>query len=269
LALLQEHAGYLYAHGHALALAQHVFQQACLKLDPATAPTFFAEVLNNGGSAHYGLGAAVEEARQWGVLVLPPCINRSTDRYTVVDPDAFELLAAGSATSNSGAIRVPLTAIRGLRAETVRHILQMRAVFGPFTSLLDFLRGMEPQQINRRELQVLVRLGAFSFTADRVRSWRSSSTSTPALASCCARQIAIRRTSPTWRTNFPRCSAGTPLLSSGRRSGLPPTSSPTSASTSCRTTCSSTRSALPRSFRPSTLLLSPDSNTTPLSRSLV
>jgi DNA polymerase-3 subunit alpha len=46
-ALLQEHAGYLYAHGHALALAQHVFHQACLKLDPATAPTFFAEVLNN------------------------------------------------------------------------------------------------------------------------------------------------------------------------------------------------------------------------------
>jgi hypothetical protein len=27
LALLQEHAGYLYAHGHALALAQHVFRQ--------------------------------------------------------------------------------------------------------------------------------------------------------------------------------------------------------------------------------------------------
>jgi hypothetical protein len=45
LALLQEHGGYLYAHGHALALAQHVFQQACLKLDPASAPAFFAEVL--------------------------------------------------------------------------------------------------------------------------------------------------------------------------------------------------------------------------------
>ena len=59
---------------------------------------------------------------------------------------------------------MPLTAIRGLGAETVRHILQMRAVFGPFTSLLDFLRRMEPQQISRRELQVLIRLGAFSFT---------------------------------------------------------------------------------------------------------
>jgi DNA polymerase III alpha subunit len=41
----------------------------------------------------------------------------------------------------------------------------MRAVFGPFISMLDFLRRMEPQQINRRELQVLIRLGAFSFTS--------------------------------------------------------------------------------------------------------
>ncbi len=165
LALLQEYAGYLYAHGHALALAQHVFRQACLKLDLASAPAFFAEVLNNGGSAHYGLATAVEEARQWGVLILPPCINRSSDRFAVVDPDAIELIAsAAQSGSTSGGIRVPLTAIRGLGAETVRHILQVRAVFGPFASLLDFLRRMEPHQITRRELQVLIRLGAFSFT---------------------------------------------------------------------------------------------------------
>jgi len=61
VALLQEHAGYLYAHGHALALAQHVLSQACAKVNPVTAAEFFAEVLNNGGSAHYGLGTAVEE----------------------------------------------------------------------------------------------------------------------------------------------------------------------------------------------------------------
>src|SRR5262249_53363491 len=67
LALLQGHAGYLYAHGHALALAQHVFDQTCRKLDPETVATFFADVLNNGGSVQYGLGAAVEEARRWGV----------------------------------------------------------------------------------------------------------------------------------------------------------------------------------------------------------
>jgi hypothetical protein len=99
------------------------------------------------------------------VLILPPCVNRSSDRFAVVDPDSIELIAIAAHTgSTSGGIRVPLTAIRGLGADTVRHILQMRAVFGPFSSLLDFLRRMEPHQISRRELQVLIRLGAFSFT---------------------------------------------------------------------------------------------------------
>ena len=39
IALLVEHVGYLHLHGHALAMAQHVFRQACLKVNPATAPT--------------------------------------------------------------------------------------------------------------------------------------------------------------------------------------------------------------------------------------
>jgi hypothetical protein len=64
------------------------------------------------------------------------------------------LASAPQAGSPSGGIHGPLTAIRGLGAETVRHILQMRAMFGPFTSLLDFLRRMDPHQISRRELQL-------------------------------------------------------------------------------------------------------------------
>ena len=81
IALLIQHVGYLHLHGHALATAQHVFRQACLKVNPATAARFFAEVLNNGGSIQYGLGSAVEEARRFGVIFLPPCVNQSGDRF--------------------------------------------------------------------------------------------------------------------------------------------------------------------------------------------
>jgi len=88
VALLLEHAGYLHSHGHSLAMAQHAFRQACLKVSPGTTPEFFAEVLNHGGSPTYGLGAAVEEARRFGVVVLPPCVNRSTERF-VVEEDAL------------------------------------------------------------------------------------------------------------------------------------------------------------------------------------
>jgi DNA polymerase III alpha subunit len=64
---------------------------------------FFAENLNNGGSAHYGLGAAIEEARQWGVVLLPPCVQHSTDRY-VVDDSAAEQ----QASQTLGAVREQL-----------------------------------------------------------------------------------------------------------------------------------------------------------------
>ena len=93
LALLQEHAGYLYGHGHALALAQHALTQACAKVNPATTAAFFCEALNNGGSAHFGLGAAVEEARRWGVLILPPSVNQSADRYEVEGNGAEDVQA--------------------------------------------------------------------------------------------------------------------------------------------------------------------------------
>ena len=123
LGLLYEHVGYLYSHGHALQLARRAYEQACLKVNPATVAAFFAEVLNNGGSAHYGLGAAVEEARQWGVVLLPPRVQRSTDRYLVEDipPELQDLHSAG-------AVRVPLTAIRGLSPGAARHILIARRV---------------------------------------------------------------------------------------------------------------------------------------------
>ena len=165
LGLLQEHAGYLYAHGHALALAQHVLTQACAKVNPETAAAFFCDVLNNGGSAHYGLGAAVEEARRWGVVMLGPCVNRSTDRFAVENDALESVTPEGKGQQSVGAIRVPLTAIRGLGAEAARHIIAMRTAFGPFTSLLDFRQRIERGMLDRRGLLALIKLGAFDFTA--------------------------------------------------------------------------------------------------------
>jgi DNA polymerase III alpha subunit len=123
IALLLEHVGYLHNHGHALAMAQHAYRQACLKVNPTTAPAFFAEVLNNGGSAAYGLGAAVEEARRFGVLLLPPCVNRSAERFLVEDRSDELAAAQSKGRGVVGAIRVPLTAIRGLGPEAAQHIL--------------------------------------------------------------------------------------------------------------------------------------------------
>jgi DNA polymerase-3 subunit alpha len=164
IGLLLQHVGYLQLHGHGLAMAQHVFRQACLKVNPATTASFFAEVLNNGGSAQYGLGAAAEEARRFGVLLMPPCVNLSTERFTTED-DSPELLSAQQKGRGVvGAIRVPLTAIRGLGPEAAQHIVAVRTAFGSYTSLLDFCRKVDRHLVSRHDLILLLKLGAFGFT---------------------------------------------------------------------------------------------------------
>jgi DNA polymerase III subunit alpha len=151
LGLIYEHVGYLYNHGHALAMAHHVFQQACLKVNPGTVAAFFAEVLNAGGSTRYGLGTAVEEARRFGVVLLPPCVQRSGHRFVVEDAD-------------ERTVRVPLTAIRGLSPRTAQHILAVGSAFGALENLLDFCRKVDPAVVSRQDLLLLIKLGAFVFT---------------------------------------------------------------------------------------------------------
>ncbi|MBV9601768.1 MAG: PHP domain-containing protein [Chloroflexi bacterium] len=158
LGLLYEHVGYLYSHGHALQLARRAYEQAWLKVNPATVAAFFAEVLNNGGSTHYGLGTAVEEARQWGVALLPPCVQRSSDRYVVEDVSELE------PRPGTGVVRVPLSAIRGLSPRAARHILIARKAFGGFGSLLDFCRKVDRSVVTRQDLLLLIKLGAFAWT---------------------------------------------------------------------------------------------------------
>ncbi|MBV9323914.1 MAG: DNA polymerase III subunit alpha [Chloroflexi bacterium] len=165
LSLLLRHVGYLHLHGHALTTAQHAFRQACQKVNPSTSARFFADVLNNGGSAQYGLGSAVEEARRFGVLLLPPCVNASSDRFAVEDSNLALLEAQQKGRGTVGAVRVPLTAIRGMGPDAAQHILGVRTAFGSYTSLLDFCRKVDRRIVSRHDLVLLIKLGAFGFTA--------------------------------------------------------------------------------------------------------
>jgi DNA polymerase-3 subunit alpha len=149
LVMLGEHAGYLFNRGHALAQAQNALRQAARKADRASAAGFFCEVLNAGGSLQYGLGTAVEEARRAGVRILPPCVNRSGDRFVVEDGDG---------------VRVPLAAVRGLSGRAAQHVLAVRDAFGAYASLLDVCRRVDRRLVSRQDLLLLIKVGALGFT---------------------------------------------------------------------------------------------------------
>ncbi len=86
--------------------------------------------------------------REMGIKLLPPDVNESRVKFTVM-PDA---------------IRFGLGAIRGVGAKTAEAIIAAREQGGRFTSVTDLCMRADPQQINRKVLEALVKCGAFDST---------------------------------------------------------------------------------------------------------
>ena len=138
-------AAYGFCKAHAATYAILAYQTLWLKCHyPAE---FFAAVLSNQPMGYYPPRVLVAEARRCGVEIMPPDINRSSDRYT----------------GGGGAIRVGLAQLKGMSNRALQSILAQRAE-GRFTSLRDFvLRTRVGQPI----LGNLIRVGAFDSLGGR------------------------------------------------------------------------------------------------------
>ena len=86
--------------------------------------------------------------RDMGIRLLPPDVNQSRVKFAVVND----------------AIRFGLCAIRGVGIKTAEAIIAARQQGGPYTSLTDLCMRADPQQINRKVLEALVKCGAFDST---------------------------------------------------------------------------------------------------------
>ncbi|HYJ79883.1 MAG TPA: DNA polymerase III subunit alpha [Longimicrobiaceae bacterium] len=93
-----------------------------------------------------------------GVEVLPPHVNESNWKFTVVG-------------SGTGKVRFGLGAIRGVGETAVRQVLAARAAGGPFTSMFDLLSRdeIDLRLVNKRVLEALVCSGALDGFEDEGR----------------------------------------------------------------------------------------------------
>jgi error-prone DNA polymerase len=96
---------------------------------------------------YYPSHVLVAEARRFGVEVLPPDINKSSEHYTV----------------ENGAIRVSLKQLKGMSEKALESILSARAE-RKFTSLRDFVLRTD---VSQPILENLVKVGAFDSLGDR------------------------------------------------------------------------------------------------------
>jgi DNA polymerase-3 subunit alpha len=90
----------------------------------------------------------VAACREMGIEVLPPDVNSSECDFAVVE----------------GRIRFGLNAVKNVGDAAARAIVHARAEGGPFESLWDFTERVDPQVVNKRALESLVKCGALDST---------------------------------------------------------------------------------------------------------
>jgi DNA polymerase III subunit alpha len=90
----------------------------------------------------------VNACREIGIEVLPPDVNGSECDFAVVE----------------GRIRFGLNAVKNVGDSAARAIVQARGEGGPFVSLWDFTERVDPQLVNKRALESLVKCGALDST---------------------------------------------------------------------------------------------------------
>ncbi|HEV2132237.1 MAG TPA: DNA polymerase III subunit alpha, partial [Longimicrobiaceae bacterium] len=93
------------------------------------------------------LGKFLPRLGRGGIEVLPPHVNESNWKFTVVGEGA-------------GQIRFGLGAIRGVGESAVRSILAAREAEGPYKSMFDLLSRVDLRLCNKRVLEALICAGA-------------------------------------------------------------------------------------------------------------
>ncbi|HEY8393392.1 MAG TPA: DNA polymerase III subunit alpha, partial [Thermaerobacter sp.] len=148
--LMEYFAGYGFNKSHSAAYGYLAYVTAYLKTHypaPYMAATLSSVMSNSDRVAEY-----INECRRLGIPVLPPDINQSDERFTIVpDPGA----------RGGYAIRFGLAAIKNVGHAAIESILEARRAQGPFRSLSDFCQRVDLRHVNRRALESLIKAGAF------------------------------------------------------------------------------------------------------------
>lgn len=140
--LIEKFANYGFNKSHSVAYGYVAYQLAYLK---ANFPLyFFAAILSNEQSSDNSKIHCIQEAKRYGVNILGPSINYSTDRFKVED----------------GNIRYSLLAIKNVGYAGYKEIVEERSK-GLFVDIYDFFVRMSNSKLSSKMIESLIDAGAF------------------------------------------------------------------------------------------------------------
>ena len=140
--LMDKFAGYGFNKSHSAAYSVVAYQTAYLKAHYPAA--FMASAMTNDMGDTKKLSIVLEEARQMGLEVLPPSVNRSQAHFTV----------------EGDRIRFGLGAIKGVGLGAIEAIVAAREKSGPFKTIFQLTKELDLRAVNKKALEGLGRAGA-------------------------------------------------------------------------------------------------------------
>ena len=147
---IYDFANYAFNKAHAVCYAVVAYQTAWFKLHYPK--EYMAALLTSVLDWTEKVADYINECRDMGIVLLPPDVNRSYDRFTVEEEG----------------IRFGLVAIKNIGRGFIQGVVKERDANGSFTGFQDFCQRMYGADINKRAVENLIRAGAFdSFGAYR------------------------------------------------------------------------------------------------------
>ncbi|MBQ8677802.1 MAG: DNA polymerase III subunit alpha [Alphaproteobacteria bacterium] len=140
---MEKFASYGFNKSHAAAYSLISYQTAYLK---AHYPVeFMCAIMSLDLTNVDKLLLYKEECRKMGIKVLQPDINKSLPEFAVED----------------GNIRYALAAVKSVGAANMEAVVAERERKGAFKDISDFIHRIDARQINRKQLEQLIKAGAF------------------------------------------------------------------------------------------------------------
>jgi len=143
---MEKAGGYSFNKSHSACYSFLAFQTAYLKAHYPEA--YMAALLSSVMNTKDRVPQYVAEARAMKIQVLPPDVNESGRRFTVVGET----------------IRFGLSAVKNVGDNCVEAIIAAREGEGPFSDIFDFCERVDPKTYNKRTLESLIKCGAFDNT---------------------------------------------------------------------------------------------------------
>ena len=149
-------AEYGFNKSHAAAYALIAYQTAFLKT--YYKEDFIAATMSTELNSTSKLREFVEELKRLKIEVVRPCINNCFAEFKAEKNKIFYALSA----------------IKNVGFEAISNIVEERKKNGKFNSIIDFIRRVKPKDVNKLQLEGLVKAGAFdSLDENRAKLFHS------------------------------------------------------------------------------------------------